>query len=504
MFQHLNPSELQEAEPLEGEIIPKMDPNHFPEKTDIEMFASQGHVIFAQTTNFLKVGMFIVPACLLTTTLLVGAALHGVRVPDVWTLFGYEIETVEVSPRSFLGSPVYELIGFDPDTAVSLPDGQQVHGKLAWMQERILEAKADKDEEAIEDEDFEADGAFGYPRDEAAEAEAKGDEMLAAWDRGEDPAAFGFEDDYEGQQQMAEDAYLRDLEGHEDEGDRDGDAEMRLADHFENPGMPIEMEFGRDEDEHERTYEMAPVDRYEDKDREKDQSQDPVPERHASKAILIDEFSTADRHRLDDMEGRVDTAMTALKEAKASGDTDAINTAREGLAEANGEFKDYLSDRQEYKARLVEVRNDAERLITNETADRQSTAQDFKESYSQANQSIDRMEQQGKPWAQEMRRDLRESGLEYHQEDRERQALKPDSGDIPESMKNDVAEKYGVDLGQKSEPETAKPDREVSIAGVMNEADEEREGSKVQIDVPSPSVIASYQAQYESDRHIQG
>ena len=115
-------------EPLEGEILPRKS----RDETDLEMMASPGHVIFAQMANAVHIGRFFVPSLALATTALIGVAFSGV--PDLRPILGYKpVEIASQPQRSALGNAVWKGIGFDPATAVTLPDGQKVHARLAWM-----------------------------------------------------------------------------------------------------------------------------------------------------------------------------------------------------------------------------------------------------------------------------------------------------------------------------------------------------------------------------------
>lgn len=143
MLRLQNPDELVEDEVLEGEILapPQIDPDHFPAETDIEIFVSDGHVNWAQMSNFLRAGMFFIPACLLASTALIGYSLSDfTSVTDVARSV-FRMEPTEnltgfrepSDGRSLLGRGAYSLIGWDPETAISLPDGQRVHARLAFL-----------------------------------------------------------------------------------------------------------------------------------------------------------------------------------------------------------------------------------------------------------------------------------------------------------------------------------------------------------------------------------
>ncbi len=369
--------------------------------------------------------------------------------------------------------PEADTDGGDPD-----------EGLLQWTEDR-LKAEAETEEsqspmmdrlrdrivDAKEDQEFE-DGWQEFqsneiqpPTTEADDAEARADEVLRAMDEGRDPYADGY-DDFEAQEAAAEAALDREMSGEvDDDHDSDGDAQIAEDRHLAAE-MPQDMEFEAPED-HDREYEMAPVHRYEEQVAPRSQASSDI-----STASLTQEFSESDRQRLDQMENRVDTAVEQLTAAKKSGDADAISEARQSLADANSDFKEYLTDRQDYKSQLAEVKSDAQRLVNKDPSDRASAAQDFKESYSKANESIERMEQDGKPWASEMRRDLQETAQQYHQQDVEKR------GD-------------------------ADADKFPTVAKTVQEAERSRDEDRIEVAAPSPSVIASYQAQVDAQREIQ-
>jgi hypothetical protein len=343
---------------------------------------------------------------------------------------------------------------------------QAVETKSPMMEGLRERIEAAKEDQAFEEgwQEFQS-SEMEPPTTEADDAEARADEILRAMDEGRDPYSDGY-DDFEAQEAAVEDALEREMSGEiVDEIDPDGDAQIAEDRHFAAE-MPQDLEFEAPED-HDREYVMAPVHRYEDRDAKKSQASSDV-----STASLTQEFSESDRNRLDQMENRVDTAVEQLTAAKKSGDADAISEARQSLADANSDFKEYLSDRQDYKSQLAEVKSDAQRLVNKDPADRASAAQDFKESYSKASESIERMEQDGKPWAAEMRRDLQETAQQYHQQDVEKRG-DADAGKFP------------------------------TVAKTVQEAERSRDEDRIEVAAPSPSVIASYQAQVDAQREAQ-
>lgn len=367
-------------------------------------------------------------------------------------------------------------LGSDPETE-DVDDEEA----LRWAEDSLQAEQPSKDErspmmdrvrerieETKENEAFEAgwqeftSGEDDPSTTEADDAEARADAILRDMDEGRDPYADGY-DDFEARQAAAEDELERQAYGDpEPESDSDGEAQMAEDRHFTE--MPIEVDVPED---HDREYEMAPVHRYEDDDDRKAQFPTEV-----STASLTQEFSETDRQRLDHMESRVDEAMERLAAAKESGDAEGISDARQALAAANTDFKDYLSDRQDFKANLAEVKNDAERLVNTDPEDRSSAARDFGESYSKASQSIDKMEQEGKPWADDMRRDLQDTAQRYHEQDVDQR------GDVDSS-------------------------RHPTVASTAQDAERAGDEDRVVVAAPTASVMASYQVQTDEERERQ-
>ncbi|MHA6643631.1 hypothetical protein [Mesorhizobium sp. A623] len=368
---------------------------------------------------------------------------------------------------------------------------EQQSSMMDRLRDRVIEAKAVEEAEELarygtEDDNGENDTDKGYPVDDVDDAEARADEMQAAWDRGEDPMAYDHDHDFEGEAQAAEDAHLRSLNG-EEEADSDGEAQMREDDHFSNPQMPTEMEFGDREEDHDREYEMAPVRRSEEREQEQSAEKTETPKTDAS-ASLYAEFSQADRHRIYDMKERSRQVMEAMDKASESGDEQALHDARGEMAASNSDFNDYLTDRREFKSNMNDFRNDADRFLKSGADTDSKDASKFEDSYKQASNSIDRMEAEGKPWAEEMRRYLHDTGLEYHQKEIETRLDKPTNGGMPEEFEMELADN-----------DRAK-DTDSGVASVMRRADDEMESDHEPIDIPAPIAAVSYQSQEDEDR----
>ncbi|MHA6643633.1 hypothetical protein [Mesorhizobium sp. A623] len=131
-------------------------------KTDIEYFASEGHVVFSQLSNAAKYGRFIAPMGILASAFFLGFAISGVGQFDpVKSTYAFlksnvsyylssdpveadgdngavealaaSTDTFEDSGRSWLGDLVHSGIGFDETTAILLPDGTRAHARFGFL-----------------------------------------------------------------------------------------------------------------------------------------------------------------------------------------------------------------------------------------------------------------------------------------------------------------------------------------------------------------------------------
>mgnify|MGYP007056833470 CR=1 FL=1 len=150
MLKHQNREELTDDEVKEGEILPpSRDPDQFSgsnRSRDFRQRRSRGlgaDVEFRAHRHVFYSGL---PARIDGLDRFRFTDFPSVSEIARWTLRMEPAETVSAAPkesdgRSFLGRGAYSLFSWDPDTAITLPDGQKVAVRLSELHREAIMTK---------------------------------------------------------------------------------------------------------------------------------------------------------------------------------------------------------------------------------------------------------------------------------------------------------------------------------------------------------------------------
>lgn len=357
------------------------------------------------------------------------------------------------------------------------------------VNERIDQAAADfiDDVPVFEDRDADVPQLVDYDHeptrsdyetdmsDEVMEYEARQDELLKAMDEGRDP----YERDSNADLDASVDKHVAEQEEIV-ETDSDGSDAVSLSDTDNRTSEQTGIEEKHSSEIRHETAALRPEGEMESSVQTIGVEKTDVVKDYLREQVARTETDNNFSQAFID---RMDAASEKLETAMREGDSQAILNAQDEQRASRDEFNGYMDDRDEFSAKLTNLREEGQSYLSaeNET-DQTHAALDFKSAYNEADSVVERVRAEDKPWAADMQSQLDNEVQKQTDTEKNQIAVGDDGERVPTSRLETAAREADDDKAQRRGIEFTSED----VAAARREAerqaqvDSEKQGSASQ------------------------